>query len=115
MATLGEAVDARLIHLGLRKNEAAQRAGVSRTTWANFVRRETVHDISAAKVLRVLRWPRDAIERIERGDDLTEWADDEEQPGSVASVEDAIAADPALGPAGRRILRAVYREVRNGE
>lgn len=76
---VAETVKQRRVTLGLSQRAAADRAGVSPTTWASLeLHHNPVSDITAVGICRALGWTPDSIHRLLSGLGPTE--DDEASP-----------------------------------
>lgn len=77
--------------LGISQRAAADRAGVSPTTWASLeLHRNPVNDITAVGICRALRWTTNSIERILAGLDPLE-DNDASPPATLESLAESVA------------------------
>ena len=86
--------------LGLTFTEAARVGGLARETWSRFENNKQVPSrTSATKIARALRWPPDALERIEAGED----------PADLPTIDDAPTDDD--DPNSPDALVALWKEL----
>lgn len=91
LAKFGEAIKARRLWLGLTQNQAAQKAGVSDTTWGSVEAGNQSSERTTVGIVRALQWPPDAFDRIQRGEDLVDWEiNDNKVVDLMASLEESV-------------------------
>lgn len=85
---LGETVRNRRLALGLSKEEAARRGGMSVKTWTSVEKGDVVRDVTYAGVDKALRWESGSAEAVLDGNDPTEIEEPEEEaPDTVAELK----------------------------
>lgn len=109
---LDSAIDARRIHLRMSWDDVAARSRLSRSVIDKVRQRKPVRPLTIRKLNDALRWPTDAVERIDKGEDLTDWPIEDAADPAPGLVEEALAGDPMLSAESRRIVMDVYRGLR---